>query len=310
MGAGILSSISLGLESTWGTPVVPNKSIAVRPGDGLQTDNDLQFVDEIKAQLVKHDESFRGQVKHEGSYEFALIPGNAGYFLLSHFGQVASVVKVGDAGVYDHTFTGIAAKKSLTIEQAIDQHVRRYAGCIVHSLTFSANTGESLVCTAAIRAKSQASATAITPAYETLRRLHFADLASFTVGGDTLVPQNFELVSNNDHGFLHSLSSHDVQYNYAKGWEISGKFDLYLNTAHAAKYADYLANNDEALSVVFQSDSIGTSSKLGLSLTLPKVNYKTATVPVTDDYSTLSVEWEAVRNPLTAVLTNQIADYS
>lgn len=57
MSAGVLSAISLGLESTWGTAVVPNKSLAVRPGDGIQTDNDLQFVDEIKNQLVKHDES-------------------------------------------------------------------------------------------------------------------------------------------------------------------------------------------------------------------------------------------------------------
>lgn len=41
----------------------------------------------------------KGQVKHEGSYEFAFIPGNADYLLLSHFGSVASVEKT-DAGVY------------------------------------------------------------------------------------------------------------------------------------------------------------------------------------------------------------------
>jgi hypothetical protein len=215
MSAGVLSQFSIGLESTWGTPVVPSKSIAVRPGDGIQTDNDLQFVDEIKAQLVKHDESFKGQVKHEGSYEFALIPGNAGYFLLSHFGQVASVAKSApNTAVYDHTFSAIAAKKSLTIEQAIDLHVRRYAGAIVHSLTFAAAAGESLVVTAGIRAKSQASATKITAAYETVKRLHFGNMTSFTVGGQAIKPQNFELVSNNDHSLLHTLgNSHDPQYN-------------------------------------------------------------------------------------------------
>lgn len=310
MSAGVQSQISFGLEPAWGTPVTPNKSIAVRPGDGIQTDNDLQFVDEIKAQLVKHDEAFKGQVKHEGSYELAFIPGNAGYLLLSHFGQVTSEEKAGDAGVYDHTFAGIATKKSLTIEQAIGEHVRRYAGSIVHSLTFSVAAGESLVCTAGIRAKSQASATKITAAYETLRRLHFADLASFEVGGQALTPQNFELVSNNDHGFLHTLSSHDAQYNYAKGWEISGKFDLYLDSTTAAEYTDFLNSTQQELEVVFEGDSIGSSSKLGLTLTLPKVHYKAANVPVTDDYDMVSVEFEGVRDPLQAVLTNEIAAYS
>src|SRR4051794_18166643 len=179
MSAGVISQISFGQETTWGTPVTPNKSIAVHAGDGIKTDNDVQFIQSIKAQLAKNSSSFKGAAKHEGEYEFDFIPGVVGSLLKSAFGSVSSVAKSApNASVYDHTFTESEAKPSLTIEQAVGDIVRRYAGAIVHSLKFSVDAGGALVCTAGIVAKANASASKITPTYETIRAFNFADLGA------------------------------------------------------------------------------------------------------------------------------------
>lgn len=61
------------------------------------------------------------------------------------------------------------------------------------------------------------------------------------------------------------------------------------------------------MTVTFTGDSIGASSNIGLTLTLPKVNFKTANVPISDDTNILSVEYEAVRSPLEVVLTNEVS---
>src|SRR3954468_2281785 len=117
MSAGVLGQVSIGLESTWGTAVVPNKSLAVQPGDGIQTDNDVQFRSAIKAQLAKNVTAFTGARTHEGEYEFDFIPNNIGYLFKSAFGTSTPVAKSApNAAVFDHTFTEAATKPSLTVE--------------------------------------------------------------------------------------------------------------------------------------------------------------------------------------------------
>src|SRR3712207_1397435 len=114
MAAGILSQVSFGQETNWGTQVTPNKSIAIHPGDGIQTDNDVQFPPFIKGQLAKNSTSFIGARKHEGDYELDVIPGNIGYLLKSAFSYVPSVAKAApNPSVYDHPFTELVSKPSL-----------------------------------------------------------------------------------------------------------------------------------------------------------------------------------------------------
>ena len=53
MSDGILSQISFKKESTWGTAVTPDKSIAVRPTGGIQPKESIQMQPAIKGQLQK-----------------------------------------------------------------------------------------------------------------------------------------------------------------------------------------------------------------------------------------------------------------
>ncbi len=44
MSAGVLSQISFKKETTWGTAVVPDKSMAVRPTGGIAVKNNVQLL--------------------------------------------------------------------------------------------------------------------------------------------------------------------------------------------------------------------------------------------------------------------------
>lgn len=322
MSAGVLSQISFGLESVWGTPVVPDKSIGVQPGDGIQTDNDVQFVDSIKAQLAQHSASYKGATTHEGEYELDLIPGYVGYFIKSALGAVASAAKSApNAAVYDHTFTEAESKPSLTIEQSVGEITRRFAGAIVHSLNFSCEPGGRLMLTPGIRAKSTAPATKIAAAYEaaTIRPFTFADLNSSTglkIGGSGLAGlRSLDFTYENNHTLLHGFGSNDPQFNYAKGSTIGGSLEFYLDTNTAAKYADYLNKTTQALQLTFTGDTIGDSANYGLDIIIPKATFVTASYPINDEYAQLTVDFEGEYDQTTSkllsiILTNLLTNYN
>lgn len=65
MSAGVQSAISFKKESTWGTAVVPDKSIPVRPTGGIDIKQDIQMIPAIRGQLQKHYDAIKGQVGYE-----------------------------------------------------------------------------------------------------------------------------------------------------------------------------------------------------------------------------------------------------
>lgn len=319
MSAGVLNQVSFGLETTWGTAVVPNKSIAVHPGDGIQTDMDTQFISAIKAQLAKNSAVFIGKRKHGGAYEFDFIPGVAGYFLKSLFGGLSSVLKGGETIVYEHTFSEAEAKPSLTVEQAVDQIVRRYAGSIATSLKLSCKVGEPLVASFDFKAKSQAAATKITPSYETVRPFNFNDMiqaSGFKIGSTYFDEvQNVEFEYKNNGEMVHAMGSNDPMFFVVKASEVSGKFELYMNSDSAPKYTDFLNQTQQALQLVWQGDAIGVAAYYKLDISIPKVVFKASTYPVAENENIITVEWEGIYDTttsklLTPVLTNLLANYN
>lgn len=318
MSAGVQGQVSIGLETAWGTAVVPSKTLQVQPGDGIQTDTDTQFRSAIMGRLAKNVTAFKGAQVHEGEFEFDFSPSNLGYLFKSAFGSVNSVAKSApNAVVYDHTFAEVATKPSLTVEQATGEISRRFAGTIVHTLNLACEVGGVVTLTAGMRAKSNASATAITPSTETIRPFNFADFTTFSIGGQALTQvQSFDITYSNDHGYRHAISnSNDPQFNYAKGSTFEGSLELYLDATTAAEYTDYLNGTEQALAITATGDVIGSSSNYGIQVSAPRVRYRTATVPLNDDYNMLRVEFEGIYDTSTSrlvqmVLTNLLANYN
>ncbi len=315
MGAGILNQISFKRETVWGTPVVPDKSIGVRFTGGIQTNQDVQLLSSITARLPKNYESMVGNRVHEGDYEFDLFPDYTGYFLLSALGSVVSALKGGETIVYEHTFTEVETKPSLTIEQAIGENVRRYAGSVAHVIKFAGAAGEVVVATASIKAKSQASATKITPAYTTVRPYNFAD-AIIKIGGTSFSQvENFEIEYSNNIDFLHTLNNNDPQFRFVKGSEVKGKIEMFLDNATLAEYNNYLTKTEREIKLELTGDAIGVASNNKIVFTIHRAVLITAETPISEDFNLLTIEFEGLYDPVTAqllsvALTNLLSNYN
>lgn len=308
MSAGTLDQVSFAPESVWGTPVTPTKSLAVHPGDGMTQDVNANFPTAIKGSLHKNNSgSFKGAQKYDGSYDMDFIPGSAGYFLKSALGSVASVAKIApNAVVSDHTFTEIETKPSMTIEEGTSDLTTRFAGCIATGFKLSQKAGEPLLATFPMKARSAASATKITPAYETVRPFNFNDLGTTglkiaSVSKTEFI--NFELEYKNNLEMLIALNGGgNPAFNYLKPSECHIKFELYMDATAAAEYVAFLNKTTQQFDLIYTGDVIGSSANYGLAITLPKVTYTVAKYAVTDSYNMISVEGEAEEDPATGKL--------
>jgi hypothetical protein len=321
MSAGTLDQVSFAPETTWGTAVTPTRSIAVHPGDGMTQDVNPVFPTAIKASLHKNNSgSFKGQQKYDGSYDMDLIPGSAGYFFKSALGAVVSTPKSApNAVVYDHAYTEQESKPSLTIEEGTSDLTYRFAGAIATGFKLSQKAGEALMASFGFKAKSAASATKITPAYETVRPFNFNDLGTTGLKIATVAKTefvNFELDYKNNLEMLFALNGQgNPSFNYVKPSECHVKFELYMDSASAAEYVALLNKTTQQLDLTYTGDVIGSSANYGLAITIPKITYTVAKYPVTDNFNMITVEGEAEEDPTTGklfttfTLTNLLTGY-
>jgi hypothetical protein len=314
MSNGILSAISFKKETTWGTAVVPDKSISVHPTGGLSTKNDQKEISNVKAMLSKVQDTFIGARTHGGEFEMNLFADYPAYFFVSAMGGVASALASGESAVYEHTITESATKTSLTIEQAIGEVVRRYAGAQATGFKLSVKTGEAAVVSFPIIAKSQATATAITPAFTNTRPFNFADI-QVKIGGTSIgevTEVEVEYKSGLTH--LHTIAgTNDPGYQFLKPSEISGKISLYLDSTSVTRYTNYLSKTSESLEIIATGDAVGVAEFLGFDMTIPRCDYKTAVVPLSAEDNKLDIEFTGVYDTATnklvsIVITNSLAN--
>jgi Phage tail tube protein len=307
MSAGILNVISLKKETTWGTPVVPDKSIPVRLGSGMATDNNIQLLSAARGVLSKNIGSFIGARKHEGEYEMDFFGDYTAYLLSSAFGGVSSALKGGESVVYNHTLTESETKPSFTIEQVVGENVRRYAGAIASGFKISGKAGDVVSLNIPLKAKSQASATKITPAYTTVRPFNFVD-SVVKIGGSQLSNVTaFELEYSNNIEFGHALNnSNDAAFNYVKGSEVKGKLEIYLDNTSLTEYNNYLSKTDRALDFEFTGDTIGTASNYKVTVNVPKAAYTMSETKLGEDYNLLVIEFTGIYDPATSRLLNMV----
>ena len=83
---GVISQISIGQESAWGTAVTPTVSVSVSPSDGLQAVQEAQDVEGIDGNPAKAKDFFSGKRTFEGGIEMPAYPQALGYFLKSLLG--------------------------------------------------------------------------------------------------------------------------------------------------------------------------------------------------------------------------------
>jgi hypothetical protein len=229
-------------------------------------------------------------------------------------GDVTRAV-AGETIVYNHDFTEVEDKPSLTIEQAIGENIRRYAGAIVQSFKVTGEVGKQIMATAVIKGKSQASATAITPVYADECPFEYSQV-TLEIGG---VPYNqvqtFEIEFTNNIEFLHALNSNDPQFKYVKGSEVKGKIELYLDTATLVEYNNYISKTIRSIDLSIVGEAIGVAENKKFSISIPTAVLITGETPINEDYNLLSIEFEGVYDTVTgkllsASMTNLLPNYN
>lgn len=316
MSNGILTQISFKKESAWGTAVVPDKSIPVSFSGGIKTDNDIQTISAAKGNLAKNQDAFVGARKHEGEYEMELYPDYPGYYLLLALGSVLSALKAGETTVYQHDFTEVESKPSLTVEQGVGENVQRFAGVMCNSVKLSAKTGQPVKATFGLAAKSQSSATKITPAYLDSRAFNFSEAIVKIDGVQMPEVSSLELEYKNGLELKHALNgSNDPAFSALGGSEISGKMEIFLNSSSSAEITAYLNKTLRALTIEITGEAIGTASNNKLTVSMPKVFYKVAETKIVENENMISVEFEGVFDTATSKLlsmqlVNTLANYS
>ncbi len=217
--------------------------------------------------------------------------------------------------VYDHVFTEGSAKPSLTIEQAIGENCRRYAGTICNSLKITGKVGEPIEVVAGVKTKTQASSTQITGAFSTVPAFNFSQ-AQVKIGGSVIAEvENFELQYKNGVEMVYALGSTDPSYNAIQGGsEAHVKMDMFLDATALTRFTNYLANTKEALEIILTGVSIGTAANYVLDILIPRANYTAAETKITDQHNLLTIEAEGIYDTTTsqlikATLTNLLTSY-
>lgn len=315
MSAGIQSVISFVKETTWGTAVTPNKSIAVRPEGGITTKVDTQLIPAVKGLLAKNYNAIKGKTEHGGDFSFDLFADYVGHFLLSAHGSDSAATHSGESIVYDHTFSDSVTKPSYTIEQAIGENIRRYAGSIVSGYKIEGKPGEMIMFSPTIMAKTQASASAIAPAFTTVPAFNFAQ-AAVKIGGSTIGEvESIEIEYKNGLEMVYGLGSNEpLYYSINGGAEVSVKIDLYLDSTSLTRFSNYLALTNEAIELILTGGSIGSAANYMLDYLIPKAYYTSGETKINDAHNLLSVQADGIYDTATStlvkpILTNLVASY-
>ncbi len=316
MSAGIQSQITIAKESTWGTAVTPTKSIPVRPTGGIAIKENIQMIPAIKGQLQKDYAAIKGKTSYEGDYTLDAFADYIGYFLLSALGTDSPALHSGESTVYDHILTESIPKPSLTIEQAIAENTRRYAGCIVSGFKVVGKVGEMIEFTPTLSAKTQASSSEVSAAFSTVPAFNHAQMV-VKIGGTVIGEvENFELDFKNGLEMVYALGNLEPSFNsIAGGSEVSGKIELYLDATTIAELTNYINATNRSLEFVATGNAIGTAANYVLDLLVPKAIYTAAETKVTDSHNLLSIEFHGIFDTgginklLACTLTNLLASY-
>lgn len=297
MSDGVLNQVSFEIESQWGTAVVPDKSIPVHFGGGISTDIDLRTLNNVKAIISKNQGTYLGNRTHSGEYELDLFTGYTAYWVKCAMGAVNSAAHSPETLLYDHVITESVTKPSMTVEQKFGEIIQRFAGSIPSGFKLSIKPGETAMMSFPTMAKSQATATAITASYESIRPLNFADFSIEIDGSPVGEVASIELEYKNNIQFTHTLAgSNDASYKSVKGSELSGKIELYLDNTTLAEFNDYIAKTAKQLEIIGTGESYSSVADYGFNLLMHNGIYRKNEIKLADDYNLLSLEFEAIHD--------------
>lgn len=295
MNEGVLNQISVGIESDYGTAVAPQLSIPVLPSDGVRTEQDAVGVEAINTQPAQNKGFVRGVRNYPGNFQLNAYPNAMGFFLLSALGQVATDTVYGESGVYEHVFTELVAKPSLSVEQVIGDIEERYAGYIASGFNIQFQVGQPLSMSTPGMAKGVADQGKETVNYEALDVIKWDHITGISIGGEDLKAYlesgNVEYTNglNTFHGFG---VSNEPTTHYVENSNVSGSFTAFMDgddvDALLAKFRD---QDEMPIVITAEGQEVGNSAKVGLQITIPRAVLSVYNTQLSTSYNQVTFDF-------------------
>lgn len=308
IGVGGLGYVGYAKETVEGTAVAPTIFLPARSFTMDDTD------DYLTPQQIRGERDYvvaaPAPYSVTGSLEMDLIPDSIGYLLKSAFAASVSSGSYAGGG-YTHTYTPGLAGPTFTFEKsAQDALLMRYTGVRVNTMEIKASFGEIVTATFGLdgvgRAKNAGAAATDTYAASSTGPFTFAG-ATVTIGGSaSSIVKDFTFGVNNNASHIGTLRGTRAYSRVALGWrEVT--LSMNMDFQDTTEYDRFLAGSEFAVVLYLETSQVitGGTGKNSLTLTLPRVRYKSISMPIqAGDFLSCAVECTVLKpNSASAIVS-------
>lgn len=294
---GVLGSVGLALESTWGEPVSPTTYLEVSHAD-IRPIVHYEVPRAVRGTRARRGVRSGGMLC-AGPLSFEVCAGGVGEVLKATFGTATTtlVASSADGAVYEHTFTrcDTTSLPSLTVEQNMGGVAsRQVAGVRVNQLALSLSPGRPLVADVDSRGREEALVTPTSAAYPDDEPLAYSGF-SVELGGepnddveDALVRVGNALVDSvwtaGSAGRLSKLPAGE--------FSVGGRFTMAFEST--AAHEQFVNGEPTSLKLAFDGPAHVGTWGYGIELELPRVRYFSADAPLVPGRLVYDIAFESV----------------
>jgi hypothetical protein len=294
---GLLGSVGLALESSWGLPADPTTYLEVTHAD-VRPVVQHEIPPSVRGTRARRGVR-RGGMVCAGTMSFDVCASAVGEVLKAAFGTVTTtlVASSGPGNIYQHTFTRCDTTflPSLTIEQNMGGlKSRRIAGVRVNQLTLSLAPGRTLVADLDCRGREEALTNPTSASYAADEPLHHHGFTAEIGGAPSGDVEEFLLRIGN--GLVDNIWSAGGAGLLTKlpagAFSVGGRFAMAFTSTGAQE--DFVNGEPTSLRLKLAGPALVGTWGYGIELELPKVRYFSADAPLVPGRLVYDIAFEAL----------------
>jgi len=295
---GLLGSVGVALESTWGQPASPLTTYLEVGHADVRPLIRYEVPQGVRGTRGRRGVR-RGGMVCAGPVSFEVCAGGVGELMKAAFGTAATTLvgSEGQARVYEHTFTRCDTTflPSLTVEQNMGGLTsRRVSGVRVNQLTLSLSPGRTLTADVDCRGREEALTSPTSASYPTDEVLHYNGLTAEVGGAASGEVEEFLVRFNN--GLVDDIwtagSGGRLSKLPAGAFSVGGRFTMAFEST--AAHQAFVNGEPTSLKFKVAGASVVGTWGYGLEIELPHVRYFSADAPLGPGRLVYDIGFEAL----------------
>ncbi len=294
---GLLGSVGLGMEATWGAPASATTFLEVASAD-IRPVVQQEIPSAVRGTRARRGVR-RGGMVCSGALSFDVCASAVGEVLKAAFGTVTTtlVASSGPGDVYQHTFTRCDTTflPSLTVEQNMGGlTVRKIAGVRVNQLTLSLAPGRTLAADVDCRGRSETLTSPSSASYGVDEPLHYNGFTAEIGGAESGEVEEFLVRIGN--GLVDNVWSAGgaglLSKMPAGAFSVGGRFSMAFESTDA--HEAFVGGEPTSLKFRIAGPALVGTWGYGLEVELPNVRYFSADAPLVPGRLVYDIAFEAL----------------